>query len=284
MAAGIGTAGCFMPLEAFAASGTQAPQAQNPVGAGLFLAWGIAYLTRRRAIGGWLLYFYIQLYLSLLVSLIFVPQIISDLSPGEWDSAIRYVLFFLSAVPVLLAEGFEAYAATKLLRTRNEANLLLLRKALVVLVVTSGASVAINVFYFSDAPSIVLDVLTFVYAAIWTAYFTKAKRVRLVFVEGKWDYAAHALPRQRTPEEKRYLRKRATIAAVATFVVFLLKMGSAIGDKKPDAGIFFVPVFCALVAAAIGWYAPIRKKKLDALLSVSVKNQGREREGEGVTS
>lgn len=36
-----------------------ASQGQNTVGAGLFLAWAIAYLTRRRAIGGWLLYFYI---------------------------------------------------------------------------------------------------------------------------------------------------------------------------------------------------------------------------------
>ena len=268
----VGAVGCLVPTEVFAAA--SGAQAQNPLGAGLFVAWGIAYLTRRRAIGGWLLYFYIQLYLSLLVSLLFIPQVISNLSPGEWDSAIRYVLFFLGTVPVLLAEGFEAYAATKLLITRNETNLRLLRRALAVLVVTSGVSLAIDIFYFSEAPSIVFDVLTFAFAAIWTAYFMKAKRVRLVFVEQAWDYAAQATQRHRSPEEKRYLRRRAALVSVITFVVLLVMMSSAIGDKKPDAGIFFVPVFYALIAAAIGWYAPIRKKKLDTLLSMQVKNQG----------
>lgn len=263
MTAAIGAAGCLLPTEVLAvASGTQA---QNPLGAGLFVAWGIAYLTRRRAIGGWLLYFYIQQYLSLLVSLLFIPQVIANLSPGGWDSAIRYVLFFLSTVPVLLAEGFGAYAATQLLVARNETNLRLLRRALTVLFMTSGASLAIDIFYFREASAIVLDVFTFAFAAIWAAYFLKAKRVHLVFVERAWDYAAHAAPAHRTPKEKQYLQKRAALVAVGTFVVLLVMMGSAIGDKKPDAGIFFVPVVYALIAAAIGWYAPTRKKKLDAL-------------------
>lgn len=272
MTAGIVAVGCLMPTEVFAAA--SGAQAQNPLGAGLFLAWGIAYLTRRRAIGGWLLYFYIQLYLSLLVSLLFIPRVISNLSPGEWDSAIRYVLYFLSTAPVLLAEGFEVYAATQLLVARNETNLSVLRRALAVLVMTSGTSLAIDIFYFPEAPSIILDVLTFAFAAIWTAYFMKAKRVHLVFVERAWGYAVNTTPRHRTPEEKRYLRKRAAVVAILTFVVLLVMMGSAIGDKKPDAGIFFMPIINALVAAAISWYAPIRKKKLDALLSRQVKSQG----------
>ena len=111
------------------------------------------------------------------------------------------------------------------------------------------------------------------FAVIWALYFWQARRVRLVFIEKAWNYEAYSEKRTLTPEEKRYLRKRAILAATPTFVIFLLMMGAAIGDKKPDSGIFFVPVFYALVAAAIGWYAPIRKKKLNALLNARVPNQ-----------
>lgn len=176
--------GCLVSAEALAA--TSGTQPQNHLGA-LFVAWGIAYLTRRRAIGGWLLYFYIQLYMSLLVSLIFFPQIIANFAPGEWDSTMRYVLFVLSTMPVLLAQGLEAFAATRLLFSRNEKNLHFLRKVLVALVAVSGVSLAIDIAYFPEAPTIALNVLTLIMSGIWTAYFFKAKRVRLVFIELAWD-------------------------------------------------------------------------------------------------
>ncbi len=246
-----------------ASSGTQG---QTTAGAGLFLAWAIAYLTRRRAIGGWLLYFYIQLYLSLVISLLFLPRVIANQNPGAWDSAILYVLSFLSTVPVLLAQGFEAYAATLLLFRRNESKLRLLRIALLALAGSSCASLGVDIAYFSDAPTLFFDVMTFGFACIWCAYFWKGKRVRIVFVERAWDYASYSTPRILAPEEKRYLLKRAAVLGSVTFVLLLLLMGSAEGHKKPDAGIFFVPTFYALVAAAIGWYAPIRKRKREALL------------------
>lgn len=242
-----------------------AGQGQNAAGAGLFLAWAIAYLTRRRAIGGWLLYFYIQFYLSLLISLLFLPRVIANLNPGAWDSAILYVLFFLSTVPVLLTEAFEAYAATLLLVRRNEYCLRVLKIALLALAISSGVALGIDVAYFSDEPTLFFDGLTFGFACIWCAYFWKAKRVRMVFVDRTWDYAAYSAPRALSSAEKRYLTKRSVIAGAVTFVFFLLMMGSAIGDKKPDAGIFFVPIFYALIAAAVGWYAPIRKRKREAL-------------------
>ena len=241
-------------------------QGQNTVGAGLFLAWAIAYLTRRRAIGGWLLYFYIQLYLSLLFSLVFLPRVFANLNPSSWDSANLYVMFFLSTAPVVLTQAFEAYAATLLLTRRNERMLRLLRLALLALVICSGVALGIDIGYFSDAATLLFDSLTFGFACIWCGYFQKAARVRMVFVERAWNYASYSPPRVLVAAEKRYLVRRAAISGFVTFVLFLLIMGSAIGDKKPDARIFFLPLFYALIAAAIGRYAPIRKKKRDTLV------------------
>lgn len=204
-----------------------------------------------------------------MISLLFLPGVIGNLNPGSWDSAILYVLSFLSTVPVLLAQTFEAFAGTLLLARRNENNLRILRLALVALAVTGGAALAIDIGYFNEGPTLFFDTLTFAFACIWCAYFWRAKRVRMVFIERHWDYASHSAPRVLSPAEKRYLARRSAIAGTVTFVLLLLMMGSAIGDKKPDAGIFVVPIFYALVAAAIGWYGPIRKRKREALLQTT---------------
>jgi hypothetical protein len=257
----------LVPVAGLAAStNTQAP---NPVGAGLFVALALAYLTRRRAIGGWLLYFYLQLYSSLLMSLLFINRVTVNLAPETWDSAFLYVLFFLGTVPVLLAQLAEVTLGTVLLFHRNARNVQWLRTALLALAMTSGISLGIDLAYFNEFPSIFFDVLTFLFACVWTIYFWRSKRVRLVFIERAWDWAVVSAPRGLTSAERRYLAKRTAIIGGATFVLLLLMMGGALRDKRPDAGIFFVPIFYALIAAAAAWYSPIRKKKREALLQAS---------------
>lgn len=249
----------LLPSEVWAAAATQTT-GQRTFGAGLFVAWAIAYLSRRRAIGGWLLYFYIQLYLSLLLSLLFLPATLGNLRPSEWDSSKLYVLNLISVVPVLLLMLAEVYAATMLLARRTEANVKILRRVLIGLSLASGIALGIDVAFFAEAPTLFFDIITFVFAVIWLAYFYKAKRVLLVFVERNWDYEAHSAKRVISPEDKRRLRRRILLASTVTFVVLLVMMGLALDDKRPDAGIFFVPLFYAAVAALIAWYLPLRKR------------------------
>lgn len=249
-----------VPVFAASADFHQSPAA----GSGLFIAFAIAYLSRRRAIGGWLLYFYLQLYLSLLISLLFMPQVISNLKPSSWDNALLYVMFFLSVVPVLAIELIEVFAATRLLVRRSEANLNFLRWTLVALVVASIVSVAIDLVWFKEDTAIVFDFITAFFAVIWAAYFRKARRVRAVFIEKNWAYDPESTKRILTAEDKKKLRRRVLIASSVTFVLFLVIMGSTLQQdgKAPDAGIFFVPLFCAVIAAIVAWYLPVRKKKV----------------------
>lgn len=252
----------LLPWEALAAASQTT--GQRTFGAGLFVAWAIAYLSRRRAIGGWLLYFYIQLYLSFLFSLLFLPAIFGNLRPSEWDSSKLYVLNLISVVPVLFLTAAEVYAATMLLARRSEGKVIFLRRVLLALAVASTIALGIDLTFFEDAPTLFFDVITLVFAVIWLAYFYRAKRVRLVFIEGKWEYASYATKRVLTPEDKRRLRRRTLIASIATFVALLVMMGLALGDKKPDAGIFFVPLFYAAIAALIAWYLPLRRRKSES--------------------
>jgi len=248
----------FLATNALAASSST--RSQPAAGGALFIAFAIAYLSRRRAIGGWLLYFYVQLYLGLLVSLLLVSRVLSNLNPAQWDNSTLYVMFFLSVVPVVVTDIIEVYSATKLLFRRNEQNLKFLRKVLIALVVTSGVGLAIDIQFFRDELSIIMDVWTFAFAIIWTLYFFKAQRIKPVFVDRNWAYK----PSQRRvllPEVKRKLRKRVIIVSLVTFVLLLLMMGVSLKDEKPDMAIFWVPLFYAVIAAVVAWYLPIRKQK-----------------------
>lgn len=247
------------PWDAWAAA-TQSP-AQNPVAGALFIAWGIAYVSRRCAIGGWLLYFYIQLYLSVLLSLLLLPTSLGDFRPSVWDSAQLYVLYLVSVVPVQLLVFAEAVAATILLVRRSEGNLRGLKRILIALSVASGVTLGIDFGYFSDSPAMFFDIITFIFAVIWLLYFSTSKRVRFVFIDRNWDYATFAPKRILSSEDKCRLRRRTIIASSVTFVGLLLLMGFSLGDKKPDAGIFFVPLFYAGIVALFAWYLPLRKRR-----------------------
>jgi hypothetical protein len=263
----------FLAADALAAS--SGTRSQPAAGGALFIAFAIAYLSRRRAIGGWLLYFYVQLYLGLLVSLLLVSRILSNLNPAQWDNSMLYVMFFLSVVPVLATVLIEIFAATKLLFRRNEQNLKFLRKVLIALVVTSGVGLVIDIQFFKDELSIIMDIWTFVFAIIWTLYFFKAKRIKLVFVDRNWVYKP-AQRRVLLPEEKRKLRKRVLIVASVTFVLFLLIMGVSLEDKKPDMAIFWVPLFYAFIAAIVAWYLSIRKKKATSTQGDILENEAKQ--------
>jgi hypothetical protein len=246
-------------IPAFAAT-NNAPR-QNYAGASMWVTLAIVYLSRKRQIGGWLLYFYIQLYLSLIVSLMLIPQVASNLNPTQWDESFRYVMYFLSVVPVLIIDAIEVTVATRLLFRRNEGNVRLLRNIILALAIASAVAIGIDLMYFRDA-TMFFDVLGLMFAVIWTLYFSKSKRVKAVFVEKNWVFDPEAYKRRLTDEDKKKLRKRALIAATITFVAFLLLMGSTLTQegKQPTPSIFFVPTFYAVIVAIIAWFIPIRKK------------------------
>lgn len=208
------TAIAFLQTTPVFAASTDTHQ-QPAASSGLFIAFAIAYLSRRRAIGGWLLYFYLQMYLSLLISLLFVPRVITNLKPSNWDNALLYVMFFFSVVPVLVVELVEVVVATRLLFTRSEENLNVLRWTLNALIVASVASIGIDLVWFKEDTGIVFDFITALFfAVIWAVYFRKARRVRVVFIDNNWAYDSQFTKRILTAEDKKILRKRALFASL----------------------------------------------------------------------
>jgi hypothetical protein len=167
------------------------PAAQNPVGGGLFVGLGIAYLARRREIGGWLLYFYLQLYSSLLFTLLLLPAELANLAPSAWEETGQYAWYLLSTLPPQMSTIAEVVIATYILFNRSQSGVSLLKRALLSLVITSIASTGIDLIYFPDGVNLFFDGLTLFFASVWLTYFNRSSRVRMVFVERSWNYGAH---------------------------------------------------------------------------------------------
>ena len=243
----------------------ESPPAQSPATAGIMLWLAIAYLTRRRAIGGWLLFYYAHLYGGLLLGVILFALTYKNLSPSEWDSAIRYVMSLLSYVPSHIIFLLEAFAATRLLARRTSSNLGFLRWTLIAAVITQAVSAGIDSVYFFEDPMYVLSILSFIMSVIWCAYFWRSERVNAVFVERNWNYEAFApKPPIDTPAQRRHRIIRTVIVGSVTFIAFLIIMAAAV-ETKPDASLFLLPAFYGLVAAAVAWALRVKRKPEPAI-------------------
>ena len=160
------------------------------------LIWGlICFLTRKRAIGGWLLYFYVGLLISgiaILGSLATVHW--PSFSPTYWTGRFGYYLLFLVyQVPgFIVALVMWLFAIRILFKSqRNSKNLgdfqkLLFVNALfnaigLIIVLTSGTNVFEN---FEPA----LDIWFTGSALLMTAYFYRSQRVKMVLGDNYWDH------------------------------------------------------------------------------------------------
>ncbi|MDB5392895.1 MAG: hypothetical protein JWM91_401 [Rhodospirillales bacterium] len=231
---------------------------------GFLVGGAIVYFSRRVKIGGWLLYFYVQLYISFLISVLFAVIGFKNLSPSAWDTSAHYVWFLLSVVPVEIGMIAEVFLATVLLWKRGEAMLQRVRQVLLALVGASALAFSIDHLQPSEQVNAnsALDLMMLINTLVWCAYFYRSKRVQRVFIYQNWVYDEEE-PAKQTPQERRYRLKRGLVSAAIVFVVALLLFGVAQeGDKKPDpVFLFLVPGFYAVVAFAIGWVVPVAKKK-----------------------
>ena len=172
----------------YAASGNTGTAGKGLAPLGIALA--IAYVTRRMSIGGWLFFYYFQLYGSLILSLLLGGLIIENLNPAGWEDRALYTLFVISTIPAMLVKIVEVLFATRLLfkSQRNLKNVKSLRYVLLASVVMYAISLAIDYFHFPD--NVALSILGLVFAAIWTLYFFSSSRVSSVLSNwsGSWDY------------------------------------------------------------------------------------------------
>lgn len=150
----------------------------------VFIVWWICNSRRRRAIGGWLLFFYIQLFFKAIAS--FLPIfMLTKLS-------ILTILPIVICIPEVVLGSM---LLSKKFRNRKVYNLFRIALAasfglwLIGLIMEPGS------FAFIMVPVVIY--------AFWFLYFTLSKRVKLVFIENKWDPDTMYPPKERAIKQKK---------------------------------------------------------------------------------
>jgi hypothetical protein len=254
----------LLPALVLAADAGAKPAANNAAGAGLLVGVVVIYLTRRMAIGGWLFYYYFQLYIAFLILLSSFPLIFDQLNPTVWDSSARYVMFLFGTIPGMATQCAEVLVATVLLTQRNARILRVLRVILICVVGAKALALAIAVRNFPS--TLRLGGLTLFLAAAWAAYFFMSKRVRSVFTNNDWSPSDFVRDTQRTRAERRYVIKRAVPIALIAFVLGAVLQGLSNADQIPKQNrMFYVGFLWAFVAFPVSMAFPISKKKRAAL-------------------
>ena len=173
---------------AYAASTTQTSPGMAT--APILLALAIAYVTRRMSIGGWLFYYYLILYGSILMNLFLGVLTIENYNPAGWENETIYILFLISTLPLYIILLVEMIFATKLLikSKRNPKNVKILRNILVASVIINLIIFGIDYSYFPD--NLAISGLALFLSGIWCSYFIVSERVKYVFENwsGNWDY------------------------------------------------------------------------------------------------
>jgi len=155
----------------------------------------ICYASRKKPIGGWLLCYYIALYLGTIFTVMMTIGPLDNYNPQNWYEKLRYGLFLASTIPSYVTKLAEIVAATVLLfkRYRSQSTVNMLKIVFVLSILFSVLSGGIHVAQWKDA--LLADFVRLVWSVVWLFYFSRSHRVEYVFKNKKWhSWGEHYYP------------------------------------------------------------------------------------------
>ena len=154
----------------------------NLITAPLFIAAGIAYVTRRMAIGGWLFYFYLILIMQmLLVAFMFVGEIKTTSIEG-WDPFYYWLswadyLSYALAKTVCLGFGIRLWSKAQ----RTQKNLRYMRIILGIVLLTAISRAVMNSLVWQEDIQTILGGVALFSSVLWFTYWLVSRRVKYIF-------------------------------------------------------------------------------------------------------
>lgn len=163
----------------------------TPTLPGGLIAWWICSSRKRQQIGGWLLFYYWQLYSGVLMTILFFSIAFQSYVPESYADPSKYHLFLASVIPVLVLFSVQLAIGTMLISVRTWDMLILLRWTICAELIAAVIGTMIDVTQFPD--NLPFDFLTIVQEGLWLAYFFKSQRVKHVFKFHDWDVAVDSI-------------------------------------------------------------------------------------------
>ncbi|MEO6824864.1 MAG: DUF2569 family protein [Nitrosospira sp.] len=172
-----------LSLPVYAATETIKSSLLSTIGILLALMmWYVCVRRQKKEIGGWLLYYYIQLYIAAITVVLVTISTFDSYLPKTWiNSPDLYPFFLLSTVPGLLLFFSQLVVAEKLRMSRNYAYVLILRYVLFADLAASLIAIIVNNKYFEGSSTAFFNMVTMIWPIIWIPYFYFSKRVKGVF-------------------------------------------------------------------------------------------------------
>jgi hypothetical protein len=158
---------------------------------GGILAWIICYRARRSPIGGWLLFFYWQLYGGLLMAVIFFSMNLQSYVFENFDDSRKFYMYLASVGPYIILYLAQIVVGTLLLTVRTWDLLQLLRWLTAGQVAAALVSIVIDSNYYPD--NVALNFLTLIPQSLWLAYMFMSARIKHVFKLHDWDIAVKVI-------------------------------------------------------------------------------------------
>jgi hypothetical protein len=145
----------------------------------------ICFFTRKYPIGGWLMFYFISMTLSILIwTAITIPSL-PFLNVSQWTDRGRYLIFLFTALPndLFFLAQFTVSMMLISRRFRDGRYVDILRIILLSQVVFTLITFPVHMIYIRE--SAYLDLLGMVAPSVWLLYFTFSRRVRSVYREKK---------------------------------------------------------------------------------------------------
>jgi hypothetical protein len=151
---------------------------------GALLMWWICSRRKEQPIGGWLLYFYIQLYVSAAVSLVFIALSVKNYNPDIWHSMTLYWLWVISVLPAQFLMIVQVVLGSIMLKRREWKWVQYLKLAFGLDFAFALLSTCIDNWHFAD--NVFFNFVTIAYSIAWLLYFWRSTRVKAVFYTHDW--------------------------------------------------------------------------------------------------
>jgi len=136
--------------------------------------------------GGWLLFFYWQLYSGVIMTIVFFCINFQSYVPENFDDQAKYYWFLASVLPSFVIFALELAVATTLISVRTWDLLCLLRGLVLAQWVAGIVSAIIDIKFFPD--NLLLELIfTLIPFGCWSAHFFVSRRVEHVFRQHDWD-------------------------------------------------------------------------------------------------
>jgi hypothetical protein len=145
----------------------------------------LCYSRRKKEVGGWLMFFYYQIFASIALFLLQGTLRSREYLPSWWESEWDYIIFLGAVLPRLFAFILVGAISTLLLYHRDWLWVRNLKVALFAAIVLLALSLLVDLAYFPSA--IFTNCLRLIMLVAWLIYFSVSKRVHHVFRTHDWD-------------------------------------------------------------------------------------------------